>query len=445
MRPVRLVFFFFAVLLLIPVPGLARVVSVENVRMWPAPDYTRLVFDLSGSVGYRLFTLSNPDRVVIDLHDARLVHPLPALGNNSAIVAGLRSGPRPGHGVRIVVDLRLAAQPRSFLLRPAGPYGHRLVIDLYDPAKAARDRARLRAREIAPPSREFVVVIDPGHGGDDPGATGHMGTEEKNVVLAIARDLDRLVSAQPGMKAIMTRTGDYYVPLVTRRRMARGADVFISIHADSDPGRSPDARGASVYALSERGATSALAKALASNENGSDWIGGVNLGDVESGVGQVLGDLTKSATIADSLRLGDDMLPYLQRVAPLHSRKVEQAGFVVLKSPVPSVLIETGFISNPRDERRLRSPVFQEATARAIFKGLRRAEPWLLARRGVPLRIARAPAAPHEYTVRPGDTLMRIAQSYGTTVAALRNANRLRGSTIFSGMQLRIPAAGGRG
>lgn len=445
MRPARV--FFLLILLAFPVSCWARLVSVENVRMWPAPDYTRLVFDLSGSLNYRLFMLKDPYRVVIDLHNARLGRPLPQLGSGSAIVSDMRSGPRANHTVRIVVDLKIDAQPRSFLLKPAGPYGHRLVVDLYDAAKAAQERARLRAQAAAPPSREFVVVIDPGHGGDDPGATGHLyGTQEKTVVLAIARDLDRLVAAQPGMKAIMTRTGDYYVPLVTRRRMAKGADVFISIHADSMPGRIVDAQGASVYALSEKGATSALARALASDENESDWIGGVNLNSVESGVGQVLGDLTKSATIADSVRLGDDMLPYLRRVAPLHSSKVEQAGFVVLESPVPSVLIETGFISNPADERKLRSKRFQERTARAIFDGLERAEPWLLARRGVPIKTAQA-AKPvfDQYVVRPGDTLTAIAQRHDVSVTALRDVNGLRGSTIRIGLRLRIPAPGDRG
>ncbi|MDA8364972.1 MAG: N-acetylmuramoyl-L-alanine amidase [Gammaproteobacteria bacterium] len=442
MRPIRI--FFLSIFLALPVSCWAHLVSIDGVRMWPAPDYTRLVFDLSGSVNYRLFTLTDPYRLVLDLHDARLRQPLPPLAGSSAIVADLRTGARPDHTVRIVADLKINAQPRSFLLKPAGPYGHRLVVDLYNAAKAARDRARLQAQESAPPSRDFVVVIDPGHGGEDPGATGPGGVHEKTVVLAIGRDLDRLVSAHPGWKAIMTRTGDYYVPLVTRRRMARGADVFISIHANSEPGDEDTAHGAMVFALSEKGATSAMARALASNENESDWIGGVNLDGVESGVGRVLGDLTKSATIADSLRLGDDMLPYLRRVARLHSNKVQQAGFVVLESPVPSILIETGFINDPRDERRLINPRFQEATARAIFKGLERAEPWLLARRGVPLKLARAPAA-GEYVVRPGDTLDSIAQRHDVSVTALRNFNDLSSSDIRVGLKLRIPLSRHRG
>ncbi len=437
MRPVRTLFL--SIFLLFPVSCWARLVSIDGVRMWPAPDYTRLVFALSSSTTYRLFTLTQPDRLVIDVHDARLRSPLPRLAGRSAIVADLRTGVRRGHTVRIVVDLKINAQPRSFLLKPAGPYGNRLVIDLYDPVKAARARVLLRAEERASPSRPFTVVIDPGHGGEDPGATGPDGVHEKNIVLAIGRDLDRLVSAQPGMKAIMTRTGDYYVPLVARRRMARGADVFVSIHADSEPYHEDAARGATVFALSERGATSALARALANSENGSDWIGGVNLNDLESGVGQVLGDLTKSATIAASLRLGDDVLPYLRRVAPMHSSSVQQAGFVVLKSPVPSILIETGFISNRQDERRLVNPRFQEATARAIFNGLKRAEPWLLARREVPLEERHAPLV-GEYIVRPGDTLDGIAHSHDISVTALRDVNRLVGNNIQVGLKLRIPA-----
>ncbi len=441
MRPVRL--FFLLILLLSPVAAWAGGVSIENLRMWPAPDYTRLVFDLSGPLDYRLFTLKNPDRVVVDLDNAHLSKPLPSLDTGSAIIAGMRSGEHGANSVRIVIDLRTEAQPRTFMLKPAGEYGHRLVIDLYD-VKAAQERAKLDAQPIPHDSRDLVVAIDAGHGGDDPGAIGRLyHTREKDVVLAIARDLDRLVSAQPGMKAIMTRTGDYYVPLVERTRLARGADVFISIHADSMPGRRGRAHGSSVYALSEKGATSALAKALAKDENASDWIGGVSLDNVDDDVGKVLGDLTKSATISDSLQLGDDMLPALRKVAPLHEDKVGQAGFVVLKSPVPSVLIETAFISNPSDERKLRSKQFQERMAKGIFDGLRRAEPWLLARRGVPVNTAHAQADMGEYVVRPGDTLAAIAREHDVEVGALRVANNLKDDNLQVGLRLRIPDRGG--
>ncbi|MHB8454739.1 MAG: N-acetylmuramoyl-L-alanine amidase [Acidiferrobacterales bacterium] len=421
----------------------AGAVSIENLRMWPAPDYTRLVFDLSGPLEYRLFMLKDPERVVVDLDNARLSKPLPSLDTGSAIIAGMRSGERGANSVRIVIDLKAEAQPRTFMLKPAGEYGDRLVIDLYD-VKAAQERAKLEAHPVPRNSQDLVVAIDAGHGGDDPGATGRLyHTREKDVVLAIARDLDRLVSGQPGMKAIMTRTGDYYVPLAERTRLARGADVFISIHADSMPGRHGRAHGASVYALSEKGATSALARALAKDENASDWIGGVSLNNVDDDVGKVLGDLTKSATISDSLELGDDMLLALRKVAPLHEDRVGQAGFVVLKSPVPSVLIETAFISNPSDERKLRNRQFQERMAEGIFAGLKRAEPWLLARRGVPVNTAHAQADTHEYVVRPGDTLAAIAREHDVEVGALRVANNLKDDNLSVGLKLRIPDRGG--
>lgn len=440
MRPARV--FLLLCVLSFPLAGRAGIVSVENLRMWPAPDYTRLVFDLSGPVDYRLFTLKDPNRVVVDIDNARIVKPLPTRAAGNPIIADLRSSEHGANSVRIVIDLKTATQPRTFLLKPAGEYGHRLVIDLYD-IKAAQAQARLEAQPAPRDSRNLVVAIDAGHGGDDPGAIGHLyHTREKDVVLAIARDLDKLVAADPTMKPIMTRTGDYYVPLKERRRLARGADVFISIHADSMPGRVNHAHGSSVYALSEKGATTALAKALADDENASDWIGGVNLDNVDNDVGKVLGELTKSATISDSLELGDDMLPALRKVAPLHTDTVGQAGFVVLKSPVPSVLIETAFISNPSDERKLRDKHFQERMARGIYAGLKRAEPWLLARRGVPLNTARA-AAGQEYVVRRGDTLSAIARAHDIQVDTLRSTNNLKDNSLPVGLRLRIPPRGG--
>ncbi len=441
MRPARV--FLLLIVLLFPLAGRAGDVSVENLRMWPAPDYTRLVFDLSAPAQYRLFTLKKPNRVVVDLDNARLSKPLPLLPAGNPLIADLRSSDRGANSVRIVIDLRKATQPRTFMLKPAGEYGNRLVIDLYD-IKAAQASAKLEAQPVPRDSRDLIVAIDPGHGGEDPGAIGHLfHTREKDVVLAIGLDLKKLVDADPTMKAIMTRSGDYYVPLKERRRLARGADVFISIHADSMPGRGNHAHGSSVYALSEKGATTALAKALADDENASDWIGGVNLDNVDNDVGRVLGDLTKSATISDSLELGDDMLPSLRRVAPLHTDSVAQAGFVVLKSPVPSVLIETAFISNPSDERKLRSKKFQEEMARGIYAGLKRAEPWLLARRGVPLNTAHASATHEDYIVRPGDTLTAIARAHDVQVEALRATNNLQSSSLPVGLRLRIPAPGG--
>jgi N-acetylmuramoyl-L-alanine amidase len=360
--------------------------------------------------------------------------------------------------LRVVLDLKAEARARSFMLKPAGPYGHRLVIDLYD-VKAAQEeaatpkdeaRTSVPAERVAPAQpvvRDRVVAIDAGHGGEDPGALGRRyRTREKDVTLAIARELARLVAREPGMRPVLIRDGDYYVGLKQRFEKARRmrADVFVSIHADAVPSRR--AYGSSVYALSEKGASNAMARLLADKENASDLIGGVSLNDKDDMLAHVLLDLSHNKTMQDSLSLGEDMLAELQRVGPVHMRNVAQAGFAVLKSPdIPSVLVETAFISNPSEEKKLRTPAFQQKLAGSIFRGIKRH----LARNPlpspVPVQAAISNEPAREHVVRKGDTLGSIARQYNIHVDALRFINDLWDADLPVGLRLRIPSRQGDG
>jgi N-acetylmuramoyl-L-alanine amidase len=432
-----------ALLLLIgltPAAGQGAPVTVQNLRLWQAPDNTRLVFDLSSPLEHQLFMLRDPDRIVIDMDNARLLGALPEFDFNGPRLAGVRTGSQGEQRLRVVLDLKRAARPRTFVLRPYGQYGHRLVIDLEDPETVAQTPAKPAPR-AKPRRRELLIAIDPGHGGEDPGAIGRRyRTKEKDVTLAIARALAKQINAAPGMRALLIRDGDYYVDL--RERFAKGrrhwADVFVSIHADALPGRRTRARGASVYALSERGASSAQAKALADKENASDLIGGVSLSDKDDLLFKVLLDLSHTATISSSLELGTDVLSQLGRVGPIHLKAVHQAGFAVLKAPdVPSILIETAFLSNPSEEKKLRSRSYQRKLAGAIFQGIKR-----YASRHRPSPVRRKQAANNGsriHVVQPGDTLSAIARTYGIHEDALRFANNLPNSDIRIGYKLVIP------
>jgi N-acetylmuramoyl-L-alanine amidase len=445
---------FALLLLLAPLAAIAEPVTVQNLRVWRAPEYTRLVFDVSAPVEHRLFQLSDPDRVVIDLDNARLQGTLPEVDTSGPLLAGVRLGGDESNRLRVVLDLKAPAHPRSFLLKPAGPYGNRLVIDLYDvkaEEESAKEDEEARVAERAAPQknarREFVVAIDAGHGGEDPGAIGRRyHTREKDVTLAIARELARRVAQEPGMRPVLIRDGDYYVGLRSRFMKARRqrADVFVSIHADAVPGRG--ASGSSVYALSERGATSAMARFLADSENASDLIGGVTLNDKDDMLRRVLVDLSNNKTMQYSLTLGNDVLAELARVGPVHLHHVAQAGFAVLKSPdVPSVLVETAFISNPSEEKKLRTPAFQRRIAEGIFRGIKRyldstAPP------PAPVQAHRSPAgATLEHVVRRGETLTSIAQQYNVNIDALRFFNDLRGNVAPVGAKLLIPLGQGDG
>lgn len=354
-----------AALLLSPV-AVAAPVTVDGIRLSEQPGQTRVVFDLSEPVDHRIFMLHDPERVVVDLSAAALAvaqwpTPLGAVGQ-------LRSGEREGV-LRIVLDLAAAGlRPRSVLLPPNAGRGHRLVVDLV----AAEAGAVTAPAPREPARRDVLIAIDPGHGGQDPGALGKGGTREKNVVLEISRVLEQLINAEPGMRAILTRDSDQFISHRERMKRARDqrADFFISIHADAFT--DARVRGSSVYALSTSGATSEAARWLAARENAADLIGGVSLDDKDELLASVLLDLSQTAAISASLKAGSLVLDELAKVNKIRRREVQQAGFLVLKSPdIPSILVETAFISNGDEERRLRDPGYQQKLAHAMLDGIR--------------------------------------------------------------------------
>lgn len=432
----------------------AEPVTVQHMRVWRAPDHTRIVFDLSGPLEHRLFTLQDPHRIVVDMDNARLEEPLKDVDTGGPLLGAVRVG-KPEEGpLRIVLDLKAETRPSSFVLKPAGPYGHRLVIDLYDVKSAEEEKAKSEAVARTPPpvqarpaARERIVAIDAGHGGEDPGAMGRRyRTREKDVTLAIARELARLVAREPGMRPVLIRDGDYYVDLKSRyvKAWRHRADVFVSIHADAVPGR--QANGSSVYVLSEKGASSVMARVLADKENAADLIGGVSLSDKDDMLAQVLLDLTHNKTKQDSQELAEDVLAELRGVGPVHMHRVAQAGFAVLKSPdIPSVLVETAFISNPSEEKKLRTPAFQQQLASGIFRGIKRHLARSPAPAPVPVQAAISGETSREHVVRRGDTLASIARQYNIHVEALRFINDLRDADPPVGLRLRIPPRQGDG
>jgi N-acetylmuramoyl-L-alanine amidase len=429
-------------LLLLPWLANAASVQVQGVRLWAAPDSTRVVFDISAAVEHKLFTLKNPDRLVLDLSDTRIDAKVKSAFPSGGVVKNLRSGPRNGGDLRLVLDLKGAVKPKSFVLKPNRQYGHRLVVDLFDaggarkPVSPAPPKQVKTVREPAE-LRELVVAIDAGHGGEDPGARGKKGTREKDVVLAIARRLARLVEKQPGMRPVLIRDGDYYVGLRRRMDIARKhrADLFISIHADAF--RDRRVQGASVYVVSRRGASSEMARWLAARENASDLAGGVSLDDKDDVLAEVLLDLAQTATVEASNEVAADVLREIKGIGRVHKGSVQHAGFVVLKSPdIPSLLVETAFISNPAEESRLRNGKHQQKVAHAIMSGVRKyfaANP--------PPGTLFARAAPRQHIVRRGDTLSELAQRYGVTMASLRRQNGLHDDNLLIGKRLTIPSS----
>jgi N-acetylmuramoyl-L-alanine amidase len=349
-----------------------RPTQVQEVRLWAGPDGTRVVLDLSGAVRHEMSTLRNPDRLVIDLKNAALRSDKLKPPAGDGLVSAVRLAHR-GRDLRLVLDLSRAVQAKSFLTEPSAPYGYRLVIDLGNPQAAAATPTPVRAAHApsgAP--RDLVIAVDAGHGGEDPGASGRDGTREKDVTLAVARLLAERINSEPGMRAVLIRNGDYFVPLRTRIRKARAAqaDLFVSVHADAVPDRSVS--GSSVYVLSTRGASDEASRWLADRENAADLVGGVSLDDKDNVLASVLLDLSQSAAITASLSAAAKVLGELDRIGEIRKRKVQQAGFVVLKSPdIPSMLIETAYITNPAEERRLRDPRHQGRLAEAILSGVR--------------------------------------------------------------------------
>ncbi|MCC6868174.1 MAG: N-acetylmuramoyl-L-alanine amidase [Burkholderiales bacterium] len=361
-------------------------VRVASARLWPSPDYTRLIIETTAPLPHQWQTLRNPDRLVLDVDGIDAPSELATLPRRvqpaDPYVAAIRLGRRGAGGLRVVLDLRSEVRADVFAVPPVGEYGHRLVIDLYplvplDPLMALLESERQKEARAAlqPPARarKLTIAIDPGHGGEDPGAIGAKGTYEKDVVLAIARKLQARIDGDPQMRAMLTRDGDYFVPLAERVRKARRvqADLFISIHADAF--REPAARGSSVFALSERGATSAAAKWLAQRENDADLIGGVDLDRRDPVLARTLLDLSQTAQISDSLKVGQQVLDGIGSHNTLHKASVEQAGFAVLKAPdIPSILVETAFISNPEEEQKLRAARHQKKFADSMYDGIAR-------------------------------------------------------------------------
>lgn len=426
-------------LLLLSMPAGAKQVDVRGARIWAAPDQTRLVVDVAASVEHRIFSLENPDRLVIDIPDARLKAKLPAPNADDPMIGGLRSGVRKGDDLRLVLDLRQRVRAKSFLLKPNKRYGHRLVVDLAPQASRAKKgggQGHLSVRQKPKKARDVIVAIDAGHGGEDPGAVGASGTREKDITLAISRKLAKLIRKEPGMQPLMIRGGDYYVGLYKRIRIARKqrADLFVSIHADAF--RDKSVRGSSVYTLSQKGATSKAAKWLADKENSADQIGGIALDDKDDDLTKTLWDMVQNATMEHSRIVAKSVLVNLGDVGKVHNRKVQQARFAVLKAPdIPSLLVETAFISNPEEEKRLRSSRHQARIAKAILAGIKA----YFAKNPPPDTYLAAQRQPRHYKIASGDTLLEIALRHDVSLTSLRKANQIDGDRIRVGQVLTIP------
>ncbi len=415
---------------------------IQGVRTHEAPDYIRVVLDTSKASTYTILELNNPYRIVIDVKGAK---PSSGLSLNSTKelthIKGLRGGRRED-GYRFVVDAEVGFKPKAFTLTPIAPYGHRLVTDLYFPKNAAKAKTEKNPRPAPAPvtkGRDVMIAVDAGHGGEDPGALGPRQIQEKHVVLQIARRTVNEIKRQKGFDAFLIRDGDYYLGHRQRTALARDrrADLFVSIHADAF--KQASVTGASVYTLSDRGATSETAKWLAERENQSDMLGGVgnvSLDDKDPMLAQVLLDLSMDGNRSQSIQVGEAVLRNMGSVTKLHKKQVEQAAFLVLKSPdMPSILVETGFISNPGEAKKLAQASHQLKLSKAITAGITefmRANPppatWIAERR-----------EEIRYTIGRGDTISEIAVRYGVSTSALKKRNRLSSDRIRVGQTIYIP------
>lgn len=456
--------------------------NVDGVRVWRAPDHTRIVLDLDSPVQHSLTLAANPERIIVDVAKSSLKAPLGQLPLTDTPVLAVRSAVQSNGDLRLVFDLKTKVAPNSFLLKAHGGMHDRLVIDLYDetpsvttvttapattpaaPAPTTTNKPTVADKPVVAPApqpaskpvakadlsgkRFIVIAVDAGHGGEDPGALGPNRLREKDVTLMIAKELVAAINAQPGFTGKLTRTGDYFIPLKKRRDLARNmkADLFVSIHADAFTKAS--ARGASVFALSRHGATSETARFLAERENESDLIGGVGdirLDDKDQVLAGVLVDLSMTATLNSSLQVGQQVLNSMGGIAHLHKRHVEQAGFLVLKSPdVPSILVETGFISNPGEARKLATPAYRKQMAQSVFKGIRQhfyqhppAGTYVAAQ----VESGATGGFEKQHSVAAGDSLSAIANRYGVSMQRLMQYNNLRSTTVNIGQSLKIPAA----
>lgn len=424
----------------LPVPA----ADVDSVRLWRAPDHTRLVFDLSGPADHKLFSLSSPDRVVVDIEGTELKASLADLELDDTPISRVRSAERADGTLRVVFDLKESVRPKSFFLARQSDISDRLVIDLHDMGKSRVEALAAQAPSSTDGDRDVLIAIDAGHGGEDPGAIGPGSLFEKNVVFDISERLVKLLNDTPGYQAKMVRTGDYFVSLRERRNIARRmqADLFVSVHADAFT--HPSAHGTSVFALSRSGATSESARFLAERENEADLIGGVgnvSLDDKDEVLAGVLVDLSMTATQNSSIEAGGDVLEALGSVSRLHKPRVEKAGFAVLKSPdVPSILVETGFISNPAEARKLSTADYRQTMAETLNRGIRN---YFNRQPPAGTYIARqrdnGGSGGSEYVISRGDTLSAIARRHNTSVRDILRENDLNDHTIRVGQVLRIP------
>ena len=423
------------------VPGLSAAKSssnkaarVKDLRLSKNKGYVRLVFDLDRLSDHTVFSLHNPERVVLDIKNATMSHGIVDQVQANSLIRGIRSGVRHGEDIRVVFDLSKGVTPRSFLLAPSGKAGHRLVLDLHN-KKSSKAKKSSSAKKSS--KRDVIIAIDAGHGGKDPGATGRNGTREKTITLQIAKRLEKSINKQRGMKAVLIRKNDRFMRLRERIAKARDvrADMMISLHADSFS--DPRARGSSIYALSVSGATSETARLLANKENAADLMfGNVDFDVEDKMVEEVLLDLSLTGTIESSLDIGNEILKQIKTVNRVHKKKVQQAGFAVLKAPnIPSVLIETAFISNPREEKNLRSASHQQKIAKAITRGVskyfsRKAPPgtWLA-------------ASESDYIVDDNDDLTLIAKNNNISEEYLRARNALYANNLRAGQVLKIPVS----
>ena len=441
---------FFLILSFLVAPLSAKTTLIDGVRVWSAPDHSRLVFDVDGPIEHKMFTLDKPDRIVIDFKNSRLKGKLTKPSSEDRFISNMRFAKRKKNDFRVVLDMKNKVKPNSFVLKPNKQYGYRLVIDLEgteqpravadkkqktDSTKPKKQTKIAKSVKDISRQRDIIIAIDAGHGGDDPGATGPRGTREKIVVLQIAKKLAKLLEQEKGFKPVLTRQGDYYIGLRNRMKIARKhkADLFISIHADAF--RDSRVRGASVYVLSSRGATNEATRWLADRENAADLVGGVKLEDKDDMLASVLLDLSQTATRQASMVVADNVYKQLKRNGKVHGKKVLKAGFVVLKSPdVPSLLIETAFISNPKEEKNLNSSAYQLKMAKAI-------------KRGVVNYFAQSPppgtwlasTSPTQHVIASGETLSEIAQQYRVSLSNLRKTNRIKGDHLRVGQVLTIP------
>jgi len=407
--------------------------KVKSVRIWPSPDSTRIVLDLSEPSKYTYFSLNKPDRLVVDLQNSNLTADLKKLSHDSKLLKSIRSSKK-GKNTRLVFDLTKKVEPMLFALTPTAPYGHRLVIDLLDSkSKITKTKKRLET------NRDIVIAIDAGHGGEDPGSIGSKGNYEKKVTLAIAKKLAAKINAEKGLKAVLTRTGDYYVTLHRRTEKAReaGADLFVSIHADAFS--SPQPSGAAVWLLSTRRANTEIGRWLEKKEQHSQLLGGAayatNDNTKEKYLARTLIDMSMEHSMEQAFVAANEVLGELKSITKLHKRKPQFASFGMLKSPdIPSLLVETGFISNPKEEKLLTNAWFQNRMADSLNKAIKS-----YFKKNAPAGTYLASIKDIKHKVRRGESLSLVAQNYNVSVSKLKKANNLKSDKIRVGQVLSIP------